>query len=147
MKNHFNNYFEELVTNVFFPKITLPTRISERSSSLIDNIFTNDSEEKETAGILLNHLSDHQIIFTYIEKLSYIEKLPNFITIEKNNVASVQNFIREMDALNICDELNQSIDGNPKENYEVFLKLIKDVKDKCLPKKVVKYSKKKHKKI
>ena len=60
---------------VFFPKITLPTRIGERSSSLIDNIFTNDTEEKETAGILLNHLSDHQIIFTYIEKLSYIEKL------------------------------------------------------------------------
>ena len=66
MKNHFNNYFEELVTNVFFPKITLPTRIGERSSSLIDNMFTNDTEEKETAGILLNHLSDHQIIFTYI---------------------------------------------------------------------------------
>ena len=59
MKNHFNNYFEELVTNGFFPKITLPTRIGERSSSLIDNIFTNDTEEKETAGILLNHLSDN----------------------------------------------------------------------------------------
>ena len=98
---NFNNYFEELVTNVFFPKITLPTRIGERSSSLIDNIFTNDTEEKETAGILLNHLSDHQIIFTYIEKLSYIEKLPKFITIEKNNAALVQNFIREMDDLNI----------------------------------------------
>ena len=51
-----------------------------------------------------------------------------------------------MDALNICDELNQSIDGNPEENYKVFLKLIKDVKDNCLPKKVVKYNKKKHKK-
>ena len=51
-----------------------------------------------------------------------------------------------MDALNICDELNQSIDGNPEENYEVFLKLIKDVNDKCLPKKVVKYNKKKHNK-
>ena len=38
MKNHFNNYFEELVTNVSFPKITLPTRIGERSSSLIDKI-------------------------------------------------------------------------------------------------------------
>ena len=69
----------------FFRKITLPTRISERSSSLIDNIFTNDSEEKETTGILLNHLSDHQIIFTCIEKLSYIEKLRKFITIEKKN--------------------------------------------------------------
>ena len=51
-----------------------------------------------------------------------------------------------MDALNISDELNQSIDGNPEENYRVFLKLIKGVKDKCLPKKVVKYNKKKHKK-
>ena len=146
MKNHFNNYFEELVTNGFFPKITLPTRIGERSSSLIDNIFTNDTEEKETAGILLNHLSDHQIIFTYIEKLSYIENLQKFITIEKNNVASVQNFIREMDDLNIYDKLNQSIDSNPEENSEVFLKLIKDVKDKCLHKKVVKYNKKKHQK-
>ena len=62
------------------------------------------------------------------------------------NAASVQIFIREMGALNIYDELNQSIDGNPEENHEVFLKLIKDVKDKCLPKKVVKYIKKKHKK-
>ena len=32
--------------------------------------------------------------------------------------------------MNICDELNQSIDSNPEENYEVFLKLIKDVQDK-----------------
>ena len=147
MKNHFNNYFEELVTNGFFPKITLPTRIGERSSSLIDNIFTSDTEEKETAGLLPNHLSDHQIIFTYIEKLSYIEKQPKFIKIKKNNAVSVQNFNREIEALNICDELNQSIDGNPEENCEVFLKLIMNVKDKCLPKKVVKYTKKKHKNL
>ena len=92
-KNHFNDYFDELVTNGFFLKITLPTRIGDRSSSLIDNIFTNDTEEKETSGILLNHLSDHQIIFTYIEKLSNIEKVPKFVTIEKNNAASIQNFI------------------------------------------------------
>ena len=65
---------------------------------------------------------------------------------KKNNSASVQNFIREMDDLNIYDKLNQSIDSNPEGNCEVFLKLIKDVKDKCIPKKVVKYNKKKHKK-
>ena len=46
-KKHFNDYFDELVTNGFFPKITLPTRIGDRSSSLIDNIFTNDTEEKD----------------------------------------------------------------------------------------------------
>ena len=103
-------------------------------------------KKKDTAGILLNHLSDHQIIFTYTEKLSYIEKVPKFITIEKNNAASIQNFICEMKTLNIHDKLNKSIDSNPEKSYEVFLKSIKGVKNKCLPKKVVKYNKKKHKK-
>ena len=109
-----------MVTNGFFPKITLPTRIRHRSISLIDDILTNNTEEKETAGILLHHLSDHQIIFTYIEKLSYIEKVPKYITIENNNAASIQNSIREMQTLNVYDELNKSIDGNPEYNYEIF---------------------------
>ena len=49
---------------VFFPKVALPTRIEDSSSSLIDNIFTNDTEVKEIAEILLNRLSGHQIMFT-----------------------------------------------------------------------------------
>ena len=102
-------------------------------------------QKKETAGILLNHLSDHQITFTYIEKLSYIENVPKFISFEKNNAALIQNVISEMKTLNIYDELNKSIDSNPEEHYEVFVKSMKDVKNKCLPKKVVKYNKKKHK--
>ena len=76
---------------VFFLKITLRTRIGDRSSSLIHKIFTNDIKEKETDGILLNHLSDHQTTYTYIEKLSYIEKVPKFIIIENNYAASIQN--------------------------------------------------------
>ena len=72
--------------------------------------------------------------------------MPKFITIEKNNAASIQNFICEMKTLNIYHKLNKSIDSNPEENYEIFLKSIKDVKNKCLPKKVEKYNKKKHKK-
>ena len=86
----------------------MPIRIGDKLSSLIGNIFTNDTEEKETAGILLNHSSDHQIILTYIEKLSYIEKVPKCITIEKNNAASIQNCICEMQTLNVYDELNKS---------------------------------------
>ena len=47
MKNHFNDYFDELVTNGFFPKITLPTRIGERSCNLIDNIFLQMIQKKK----------------------------------------------------------------------------------------------------
>ena len=59
--------------------------------------------------------------------------MPKFITIEKYNAASIQNFISEVKTLNIYDELNTSIDSNPEKNYKVFLKSIKNVKNKCLP--------------
>ena len=75
---HFNDFFDNLISVGFFPKITLPTRFTEQSSTLIDNVFSNNIEEREISGILLNHISDHQFLFTYIEKLSYIEKVPKF---------------------------------------------------------------------
>ena len=42
-----------------------------------------------------------------------------------------------MQNLKVYDKLNKSIDKNPEHNYGILLKSIKDVKDKCLPKKVV----------
>ena len=66
---HFNDFFDNLISVGFFPKITLPTRFTEQSSTLIDNVFSNNIEEREISGILLNHISDHQFLFTYIEKL------------------------------------------------------------------------------
>ena len=68
-----------LISCGFFLKITLPTRIAGQSASLIDNILSNNIDEGEKSDILLNHISDHQLIFTYIEHLSYIQKVPKFV--------------------------------------------------------------------
>ena len=143
---HFNDFFDNLITVGFFPKITLPTRFTEQSSTLIDNVFSNNLEERETSGILLNHISDHQFIFTYIEKLSYIEKVPKFVEIEKTDANSLENFIQELNDMNIYDQLLKPIDSSPHENYDIFMKLIQDVKNLHFPKKTVKFNKKKHKK-
>ena len=45
-----------------YPSITRPTRITTKSATLIDNIFTN-SHTKQTSGIILYDLSDHLPIF------------------------------------------------------------------------------------
>ena len=143
---HFNDFFDNLITVGFFPKITLPTRFTEQSSTLIDNVFSNNLEERETSGILLNHISDHQFFFTYIEKLSYIEKVPKFVEIEKTDANSLENFIQELNDMNIYDQLLKPIDSSPHENYDIFMKLIQDAKNLHFPKKTVKFNKKKHKK-
>ena len=143
---HFNEFFDNLITTGFFPKITLPTRFTEQSSTLIDNVFSNNIEERETSGILLNHISDHQLLFTYIEKLSYIERVPKYIDVEKADTISIAKFVKELNDGNIYDQLLKPIDSNPHENYDTFMKIIQQAKDTHLPRKTVKFKKKKHKK-
>ena len=69
---HYGEHFDEIISQGFIPKITLLTRISEHSSTLIDNIFTSNIDEKESSGILLNQISDHQMIFTLINRKQII---------------------------------------------------------------------------
>ena len=54
-----------------YPLITKPTRISQNTATLIDNIFTTDIEQHYTCGLLINDISDHLPIFAvgkYINK-------------------------------------------------------------------------------
>ena len=139
-------YFDEVVSQSFIPRITLPTRISEQSSTLIDNIYTNNIDERESAGILLNQISDHQMIFTLIENFSYVTQAPKFVEIQTNDPEPIQNFVNELDELNIYNHLQTAIDSSPDVNYHTILELLSTVKDKHLPKKMVKFNRKKHKK-
>ena len=45
------------------PLIDKPTRITDTSATLIDNIFTNELHHNLTSGILFNDISDHLPIF------------------------------------------------------------------------------------
>ena len=87
MNAHFADYFESVLAAGFFPKITLPTRIQDNTHTLIDQIWSNSLEEniKSKSGVIINDISDHKIIFTYIEKTAFIEKIDKFIKIERNN--------------------------------------------------------------
>ena len=83
----------------FFPRITLPTRMFDESSTLIDNIFSNDVDMIDTSGILVKQVSDHQIIFTRHIKKNYLEKINKFVTVETKDELSMQNFIDELKQL------------------------------------------------
>ena len=50
-----------------YPLIDKPTRVTESSATLIDNIFTNELRHNLTCGILFNDISDHLPIFALCE--------------------------------------------------------------------------------
>ena len=51
-----------------FPLINKPTRISNHSATLIDNIFSNAFGINHNSGILVNGISDHLPIFAIREE-------------------------------------------------------------------------------
>ena len=52
-----------MYTHCFLPLITAPTRITTTTSSLIDNIFTNNPHQHHN-GIIVSDFSDHYFIYT-----------------------------------------------------------------------------------
>ena len=46
-----------------FPLINKPSRITEFSQTLIDNIFTNNIETVNNSGLLINDITDHLPVF------------------------------------------------------------------------------------
>ena len=50
-----------------YPLIDRPSRITEYSATLIDNIFTNDLITDKLSGLIINDVSDHLPVFSIIK--------------------------------------------------------------------------------
>ena len=65
-----NEFIDMMTSYSLYPSITKPTRITTRSATLIDNIFTN-SHNQQKAGILLTDISDHLPTFVSTNLSAY----------------------------------------------------------------------------
>ena len=50
-KKHYKDFFEQLISCGFYPRISMPTRFTEHSATLIDNIFTNQLVDHEIMNL------------------------------------------------------------------------------------------------
>ena len=60
-------FFETLLSNNFIPQVTRPTTVTEKSATLIANIFSDNDDRKCISSKNTTPISDH---------------LPQFLTIE-----------------------------------------------------------------
>ena len=142
VKNHYNNFYESITHNGFFPKITLPTRL--QFNTLIDNIFMN-TIDSHISGIILETFSDHQVIFTH-NKCKNPLRYEKRIAIEKHDIDSLNEFVRQLDIENLNAQLDHNINSDPNLNYTKMTDILQKLKDKIMPRKFIKFNKRKHKK-
>ena len=141
-------FFDLLTSQSLFPHITLPTRLTNGGGTLIDNLFCkmNKSIKKNTAGILLNQLSDHLPCFTLLETDIVHNSKTKFTRIFKQNDDVIQQIKNEMNSSELHKKLDTSQTANPNASYNVILEVIETARKKHMTGKFIKFNKYKHKK-
>ena len=100
-------FLEIMYSNMLFPLITRPTRVTANSATLIDNIFTNNycSNDWSAQGIFVTDISDHYPVF-HISGQSFTYVSDEYFTARVYNNINKQEFctaMAEMDWQEVLD--------------------------------------------
>jgi len=101
-----SQFIDIMYSKSMFPLISRPTRITDESATLIDNIFTNHIfDSKLTNGIFLTDISDHFPLFSVVSdiKLDYHKQYFKYRPFSEHNKS---DFFRRLNDTNWDDVLN-----------------------------------------
>ena len=130
-----NQFLENILSNNFIPHITLPTRVTEKSATLIDNIFTNNYEHNCVSGNITTYISGHLPQFLSIEDL---KQTPNK-EIPTIRFRDYKNFNDDAFKAELSELDWSLVTENSEVNlgFETFLRLVNRILDKHVPTKII----------
>ena len=88
-----------MTSNSLYPLISKPTRITNSSATLIDNIFTNNLEYNMVSGIFYVDLSDHLPVFQITNLKLITNPLPQKKQIRLINRSTINAFRSKLAAI------------------------------------------------
>ena len=124
---------DRITANLFIPQIILPTRITSRSKTLIDNIFSNCFDSSFVSGNITTSISDHLPQFLLIPNINIKDLLP-----KKHNLfkSDMKNFNKEdfiLDLLEVdWDQTLQINNNDPNFSFENFYQKVNGIIDTYL---------------
>ena len=89
-----SNFLNTLYTHSLYPTINYPTRITEHSATLIDNIYINQTYAY--SSILYSGISDHLPIITFLNN-----------SLKKDNLPQTQRTVSKINYTNLKHHLSQ----------------------------------------
>ena len=100
--NNTTHYVDTMFSLGLYSLIDKPTRITAHSSTLIDNIFTNELNYNIDSGILINDISDHLPIFAICKYCDISRTMnPKFKFNRKINLSSINAFKNSLALANL----------------------------------------------
>lgn len=136
-----SEFLNQMLCHSLYPAINKPTRITEHSATLIDNIFTNCLPDKIDSCIIYNDISDHLPVVARIEINCVKQKTSRVIKHRIFDHISIDNFISSLNSKSwedVYNIVNNEHDVN--KAYNSFLYSYKILFDQHFPEKTIKQS-------
>ena len=145
----YEDFFDNMLSSGFYPKITLLTRLDRNTCTLIDNVYFKLSPMmlESMAGIIFTRISDHlpYFISVPIESRTPLGKTEKYVKQRICNRETYGALLGELMSSNITAMLDTDPYGDPNRNFNKFHDYIMKLKERHLPVKYIKYNKHKHK--
>ena len=131
-----SDFIDLMFSYSLMPHINKPTRVTERSATLIDNIFSNEivNDVESMSGILYTDISDHYPIFHIIKSSSPIDA-PKFIFKRTFSASNVDSFKEELLSAQWAEVTEES---DAQRAYSKWHNIFSDLYNKHFPIKKVK---------
>ena len=127
--NHTAAYVDTLISHGLLPLITLPTRITPSTATVIDHISTSNKADHFDSGIIISTLSDHLPVF-YIKKTKLSKQPPKNISSRKINSKTIPIFDNLLQNTNWDNVVNEN---NPQDAFNNFFGKISVCVDQAFP--------------
>ena len=132
------SFLNNLTSNLLIPHIILPTRITTRSKTLIDNIFTNSFNSSFISGNIITSISDHLPQFLLVPNINIKDLLPKHHNIFKRDSTNFKKEYFILDLLQIdWNTTLQTNKNDPDFSFNQFYEKINCIVDNHLPLKKV----------
>ena len=130
------DFLNNLLAYSYSPTILHPTRISERSATLIDNIFVKSLCIGYDSIIIYNDISDHFPVAIHLASNLNSKKALKSRKARRFDTKSIENFVNDLDHDTRWVDVNNLcvINNNPSSAYELFHSIYKENFDKCFQK-------------
>jgi exonuclease III len=139
IKAHLHHPTSELLDifmNYYFaPQISLPTRVTQNTATLIDHMYKNNPDKNSIAGTLLTDITDHYMNFILINKEVKDDKYPDTVTYRPITESKIKKFNENLEKINWTHVLHSN---DPNEAYDIYLNLYQTALDNAMPIKTVK---------
>ena len=128
-----SDFLDLIYANHIIPSITKPTRITETSATIIDNILTNSNDDVLKANILVTDITDHfpTVLFQNFDRFKQKVNHQNKYTYKRNhtndNIARFKKSLMSVNWKEILEGENTDVD------YNNFMKKFSDLYDECIP--------------